>query len=85
LKEFISDCSHGFSSLHARYLVTIICMQSHLGRFLIIQHLGPEHELLGDYHKRKLEEQQWEEELVLGLKRSRLQDDSAGRLFLLLY
>jgi len=51
----------------------------------LLQHLGFEHELLADCHiKRKLEEQQWEEELILGLKRSRLQEDSAGRLLFLL-
>lgn len=48
----------------------------------VMQHLGIELELLGDYHKRKLEEEQWEEELEVGLKRSRLQEDNLGKLFL---
>ena len=49
----------------------------------LCQHLGLEDELFGDRQKRKLGDEQWEEELILGLKRSRLQEDSAGRLLML--
>ena len=57
----------------------------HLAVMYLLQRLGFEHELLADCHKRKLDEQQWEEELILVLKRSHLQKDSAGRLLFLLY
>jgi len=46
------------------------------------QQLGFEDKLLSDCHRSKLEEQQWEDELLQG---SCLQGDSAGRLILLLY